>query len=63
MSWLSKEDKSELTKQGLVFFGNIMKEQIENSKSEKAKFIEAKKTELQLKNITNYMMITIIFQA
>ncbi|AIG30287.1 hypothetical protein IA01_07295 [Flavobacterium psychrophilum] len=42
MSWLSKEDKSELTKQGLVFFGNIMKEQIENSKSEKAKFIEAK---------------------
>lgn len=42
MGLLSKEDKSELTKQGLVFFGNLIKEEIENSKLVKEKFIEAK---------------------
>lgn len=42
MSWLSKEDKTELTKQGLLFLGNLVKEEIESNKVQKQNFLEAK---------------------
>ncbi len=42
MSWLSKEDKNELTKQGLLYLGNLVKEEIESNKAQKQNFIDAK---------------------
>lgn len=42
MSWLSKEDKSELTKSGLLFLGNLVKEEIESQKAQKQQFLQAK---------------------
>lgn len=42
MSWLSKEDKNELTKQGLLYLGNLVKDEIESNKAQKQSFIEAK---------------------
>ena len=48
MSWLSKEDKTELTKQGLLFLGNLVKEEIESNKIQKQNFLEAKNDGISL---------------
>lgn len=49
MSWLSKEDKTELTKQGLLFLGNLVKEEIESNKVQKQNFLEAKNDGITIK--------------